>query len=63
MFEHFGADVSCATRLLARSPAFTLACTVALGLAIGANVTVFTLANAFLFKRDHAGDRQRAAGW
>lgn len=51
MFEHFGADVSYATRLLARSPAFTIACVVALGLAIGANVTVFTLANAFLSPR------------
>ena len=40
----WAADLSYATRLVARSPSFTIACVVALGLAIGANVTVFTLA-------------------
>jgi hypothetical protein len=42
MFEHLGADVSYATRLLARSRAFTVACVVALGLAIGVNLTTRT---------------------
>ena len=59
MFDHLGADVAYATRLLLRSPLFTLACTIALGLAIGANVTVFTLANAFLFKNLPFDDSDR----
>src|SRR5204862_1451633 len=43
-------DVTFASRLLVRTPGFTAASACALALAIGANVTVFTLANAFLFK-------------
>ena len=46
-------------RLLARSPGFTLAAVTALALAIGANVTVFTLANAFLFKNLPFDDSER----
>ena len=46
-------------RLLARSPGFTLAAVTALALAIGANVTVFTLANAFLFKNLPFDDSDR----
>ena len=44
------ADLRHALRLLLRYPGFTAAAVVALALAIGANLTVFTLANAFLFK-------------
>ncbi len=48
--EDIRGDVTYGLRLLARSPGFTAVAVVALGLGIGANVTVFTLANAFLFK-------------
>ena len=53
------ADLRYATRLLTRSPGFTLAAVTALALAIGANVTVFTLANAFLFKNLPFDDSER----
>jgi putative ABC transport system permease protein len=52
-------DVVFAARLLARSPGFTAAVVFALALAIGANVTVFTLANAFLFKNLPFDDSDR----
>jgi putative ABC transport system permease protein len=52
-------DLVFAARLLARSPGFTAAAVVALALAIGANVTVFTLANAFLFKNLPFDDSDR----
>ena len=48
--EDWRRDAGFAVRLLARHPGFTATAVVALGLAIGANTTVFTLANAFLFK-------------
>src|SRR3954469_18283536 len=50
MLSAVRADLVFAARLLVRSPGFTAAAVAALALAIGANVTVFTLANAFLFK-------------
>jgi len=53
------ADLRYALRLLKRNPAFTAAAVAALGLAIGANVTVFTLANAFLFKNLPFDDSER----
>jgi len=48
--EDWRRDAASAIRLLARHPGFTFAAVIALALAIGANTTVFTLANAFLFK-------------
>src|SRR5689334_3868759 len=48
--EDWRRDAVFAIRLLARHPGFTAAAVIALALAIGANTTVFTLANAFLFK-------------
>ena len=48
--EDWRRDAAFAVRLLVRQPGFTLAAVIALALAIGANATVFTLANAFLFK-------------
>lgn len=54
-----GADVGLGLRLLARYPGVTIAAVVALALAIGANVTVFTLANAFLFKNLPFDDSDR----
>ena len=59
MFDGLRRDVSFAARLLARSPGFTAAATIALALAIGANVTVFTLANAFLYKNLPFDDSDR----
>ena len=50
MFEGVLGDLRLAARLAARHAGFTAAAVVALALAIGANTTVFTLANAFLFK-------------
>lgn len=44
------ADVVYSWRLLIKSPVFTLVAVSALALGIGANATVFTLANAYLFK-------------
>ena len=52
-------DVALSARRLGRSPGFTAAVVVALALAIGANVTVFTLANAFLFKNLPFADSDR----
>ena len=43
-------DLRFAIRLLAKERWFTLAATIALGLGIGMNATVFTLVNSFLFR-------------
>jgi predicted permease len=53
------ADAAYAVRLLARNPGFTAVAVIALGLGIGANLTVFTLANAFLFKNIPFHDSER----
>jgi predicted permease len=58
-FDGIRQDLLFAARLLLRNPGFTAAVTAALGLAIGANVTVFTLANAFLFKNLPFDDSDR----
>ena len=50
MFNDLLADVSYGFRMLLRNPGFTAVAVIVLALGIGANVTVFTLANAFLFK-------------
>jgi putative ABC transport system permease protein len=52
-------DASYALRLLARSPGFTAVALATLALGIGANLTVFTLANAFLFKNLPFDDSDR----
>ena len=59
MLETIRADLGYAARLLVRHPGFTAASVAALALAIGANVTVFTLANAFLFKNLPFDDSER----
>ncbi|HTM25748.1 MAG TPA: ABC transporter permease [Vicinamibacterales bacterium] len=45
-----GRDVSYAIRLLWRSPGFTIAAVVTLGLGIGANTAIFTLADASIIR-------------
>jgi len=50
VFTDFRADLSYGVRRLVRTPGFAAVATIVLALGIGANVTVFTLANAFLFK-------------
>jgi predicted permease len=54
-----------ATRLLRKSPGFTLAAAISLALAIGANATIFSIARQLLFERlaipDAAGLRLLAA--
>ncbi len=57
--ETFSTDLRHALRLLLRHPGFTVASVAALALAIGANVTVFTLTNAFLFKNLPFDDSDR----
>ena len=43
-------DMMHAARLLRRNPVVTITATVSLGIGIGANTTVFTVANALLFQ-------------
>ena len=57
--ESLLADLRHALHLLLRHRGFTAAAITALALAIGANVTVFTLANAFLFKNLPFDDSDR----
>ena len=53
------ADVAYGWRVLKRSPGLAAMAVMTLALGIGANVTVFTLANAFLFKNLPFADSAR----
>jgi macrolide transport system ATP-binding/permease protein len=48
LLSGFGEDVKWATRLLLKSPVFTLAVVASLGLGVGANTTIFSLVNEVL---------------
>jgi predicted permease len=50
MLDSWLHDVRYAIRLLRRNPVFTLTAVVSLAIGIGANTTIFTIANALLFK-------------
>jgi predicted permease len=51
MLAVFSSDLVFAARLLRKSPGFTLAATLSLALAIGANTTIFSIAKQLLFER------------
>jgi predicted permease len=59
VLDDLRADVAYGVRVLLRNPGFTFVAVMALALGIGANVTVFTLANAFLFKNLPFDDSDR----
>lgn len=48
--ETLGQDLRFGMRMLRNSPGFTIAAILAISLGIGANATVFTIANAYLFQ-------------
>jgi predicted permease len=50
MLDSWLQDVRYAARLLRRNPLFALTATLSLAIGIGANTTIFTIANALLFK-------------
>ncbi len=50
MLDAWLQDVRYAARLLRRNPLFALTATISLAIGIGANTTIFTVANALLFK-------------
>ena len=56
-------DVRLATRLLSKSPGFTLAAVLTLALGIGANTAIFTLADATLLRPVHATNPEQLVVW
>src|SRR5213594_3650045 len=50
MVDGIAQDVRYAVRLLRRNPLFALTAALSLAIGIGANTTIFTIANALLFK-------------
>jgi predicted permease len=59
VFNDLRADILYGVRMLMRNPGFAAVAILVLALGIGANVTVFTLANAFLFKNLPFDDSDR----
>lgn len=50
MLDSWRQDLRYAARLLRRNPVFALTAAASLAIGIGANTTIFTIANALLFK-------------
>src|SRR5476649_965654 len=50
MLDSWLQDIRYAARLVRRNPLFALTAAVSLAIGIGANTTIFTIANALLFK-------------
>ena len=50
MFDSWLQDLRYAVRLLRRNPLFALTAVLSLAIGIGANTTIFAIANALLFK-------------
>ena len=59
MLDSWLQDVRYAARLLRRNPLFALTAALSLAIGIGANTTIFTIANALLFKPPRRRRRAR----
>jgi predicted permease len=57
--SHIWKDLEYAARQLRRSPAFTLVAVLALGIGVGANISIFGFVNAFMFRSVDAPEPDR----
>ena len=57
MVDSWLQDARYAARLVRRNPVFAATAAASLAIGIGANTTIFTIANALLFARSRSGSR------